>query len=132
MATLKVVGDTIQIKIDMTEADFDKVKNYAPDALKVKDEDKNEIFGISKGDAHWSKYGVAFCNTDSNGKLFTTLSNPVCDHSSPEDEKKTIKEVFAQTLFFLGIIEQNFAQIKTELDAMEQDAERNIVMDTEA
>ena len=128
MAKLKVVGDMIQIKIDLTESDYDKVKNYAPDALKVKDKDGNEVFGISIGDAHWSKYGVAFCNKDAEGKLFTTVSNPVEDHSDPEAEKKAIKEVFAQTLFFLGVIEDNFAKRKTELDALEQDAERHIEM----
>lgn len=129
MAKLKVVGDTIQIKIDLTESDFNKVKNYAPDALKVKDEEGNEIFGISKGDAHWSKYGVAFCNTDAGGKLFTTITNPVADHSNPANEKKQIKEAFAQTIFFLNMLEQNFSQIKAELDAMETEAESSIIMD---
>lgn len=129
MATLKVVGDMIQLKIDLTESDFNKVKNYAPDALKVKDEDGNEIFGISMGDAHWSKYGVAFCNTDASGKLFTTITNPVNEHVNPAAEKKVIKEQFAQTLFFLNMLEQNFASIKAELDAMEDKAEESIVMD---
>ena len=130
MATLKVLGDTIQIKLNVTEAEFNKVKNYAPDALKVKNDDGDEVFGISRGSAHWSKYGVAFANTDAAGKLFTTVTNPVEDHSNPEAEKAAIKETFAQTLFFLGLIEQNFQAVKTEVDAMEQDAERNIVMES--
>lgn len=131
MAKLKVLGDMIQIKIDLTESDYKKVTNYAPDALKVKDENGNEVFGISMGDAHWSKYGVAFCNTDSNGKLFMTTENPVTEHNDPVAEKNAIKEKFAQTIFFLEMIEQNFANIKTELTAMEQNAERSIQMDEE-
>ena len=130
MATLKVLGDTIQIKLNVTETEFNKVKNYAPDALKVKDDNGDEVFGISVGNAHWSRYGVAFANTDSAGKLFTTVTNPVEDHSDPEAEKAAIKETFAQTLFFLGLIEQNFQAVKAEVDAMEQDAERNIVMES--
>ena len=128
MAKLKVLGDMIQIKIDLTEADFNKVKNYAPDALKIKNEEGDEVFGISKGDAHWSKYGVAFCNTDADGKLFMTTTNPVHEHGDPAEELKRIKEEFAQTIFFLEMIEQSFAEMKTELDAMEQNAERSIEM----
>ena len=131
MAKLKVLGDMIQIKIDLTESDYKKVTNYAPDALKVKDEEGNEIFGISMGDAHWSRYGVAFCNTDSNGKLFMTTENPVTNHEDPVAEKNLIKEKFAQTIFFLELIEKHFAEIKTELTAMEQNAERSIQMDEE-
>jgi hypothetical protein len=128
MAKLKVLGDMIQIKIELTESDFNKVKNYAPDALKIKNDDGDEVFGISMGDAHWSKYGVAFCNTDSDGKLFMTTNNPVVEHGDPAEELKIIKEKFAQTIFFLEMIEKNFDSIKTELNAMEQNAERSIEM----
>lgn len=128
MAKLKVLGDMIQIKIELTESDFNKVKNYAPDALKVKNDNGDEVFGISMGDAHWSKYGVAFCNTDSDGKLFMTTNNPVVEHSDPAEELKVIKEKFAQTIFFLEMIEKSFDSIKTELNAMEQNAERSIEM----
>ena len=128
MAKLKVLGDTIQIKIDLTETDFNKVKNYAPDALKIKNKEGDEVFGIDMGNAHWGKYGVTFCNTDADGKLFMTTNNPVSDHADPVKEKKVIKEVFAQTVFFLEEIEKNFAEMKTQLDALEQNAERSIEM----
>lgn len=128
MAKLKVLGDMIQIKINLTESDFTKVKNYAPEALKVKNDEGDEVFGISIGDAHWSKYGVAFCNTDADGKLFMTTNNPVVEHEDPAEELKIIKEKFAQTIFFLEMIEKNFENIKTELNAMEQNAERSIEM----
>jgi len=128
MAKLKVLGDTIQIKSDLTEADFKKVQNYAPEALKLKDEQGNELFGISLGDAHWSKYGIAFCNTDADGKLFMTTNNPVSNHEDPAAEKKAIKELFATVLFNLEAIENFFSQIKAELDEIEQKAENNIEM----
>ena len=128
MAKLKVLGDVIQISIDLTEKDYNKVKNYEPKALKVMDDKDNEVFGISVGDAHWSKYGVAFSSTDADGKLFMTLTNPVEDHSDPEAEKKSIKEEFAQTIFFLELIEKSIAEMKTQLDALEQNAEQSIEM----
>lgn len=128
MAKLKVLGDSVMITIDLTAEDYEKVKNYAPEALKVLDTEKNEVFGISMGDAHWSKYGVAFCNTDADGKLFMTMNNPVGDHSDPVAEKKAIKEKYAQTIYFLETIEKNFAEMKAQLDALEQNAERSIEM----
>lgn len=131
MAKIKVIGDVVQIKSDLTEDDFKKISNYAPEALKILDDKGNEVFGISMGDAHWSKYGVAFCNTDSNGKLFMTTNNPVTDHKDPSAEKELITEIFAQVLFHLGVIEQNFQTLKTELTAIEQEAARSITLDEE-
>ena len=128
MATLKVLGDVIQIKTELTEKDYKKISNYAPEALKVKDDKDNELFGISMGDAHWSKYGIAFCSTDADGKLFMTTPNPVQDHSDPKEEKEAIKELFAQTIFNLEIVEANFDKIKTELAAIEQNAAASIEM----
>ena len=128
MATLKVLGDMIQIKSDLTEKDFKKIKNYAPEVLKLTDREGNEVFGINMGDAHWSKYGISFCNTDADGKLFMTTNNPVTDHDDPEAEKKEIKELFASVLFNLVSIEKHFEQIKTELNAIEEEAEKNIEM----
>lgn len=128
MANITVLGDALQIKIDLTKEDFEKVKNYCPETLKIKNKEGDEVFGISMGDAHWSKYGVAFCSTDADGKLFMTTENPVKCHQDPEAEKKAIKEAFAQTIFFLETIEKNFAEMKEQLNALEANAEASITI----
>lgn len=128
MAKITVLGDTIQIKLDLTKTDFEKVQNYAPDTLKIKNKEGDEVFGISVGNAHWSKYGVAFSGTDADGKLFMTTANPVQCHQDPEAEKKAIKEAFAQTIFFLENIEKNFAEMKEQLNILEANAEASITI----
>ena len=128
MAQINVTGDTIQIKTSLTAEDFDLVKYYNPDALKLKDEKGNEVFGITTGDAHVSKYGIALCNTDSEGRLFMTTNNPVNDHDDPEEEKKIISKEFAQVINHLQIIEELVQNMKPEIQALEQNANRAIRM----
>jgi len=131
MAQINVTGDMIQIKTKLTEEEFKLVEYYAPDVLKLKDEKGDEYFGINRGDAHASKYGISFCNTDSEGRLFMTTENPVHDHSDPEKEKQYISREFAQVINNLQVIEKQVDEKKPEIAALEQNAERAIRMDSE-
>lgn len=131
MAKINVTGDAIQIKSSLTRANYDTIRHYKPEALKLIDEKGNEIFGITMGDAHVSKYGVSFCNTDSEDKLFMTTENPVNEHSDPELEKKLISRKFAQVINNLEAVE---TQIETEMPnirALEQNAERAITINND-
>lgn len=128
MAEINVTGDMIQIKTSLTEKEFDLVQYYKPEVLKLVDEQGNELFGITKGNAHASKYGISFCNTDSEGKLFMTTENPVHDHSDPVEERKLISREFAQTINNLQMIETQVANEKPNIRALEQNANRVIHM----
>ena len=126
MAQLNVTGDMIQIKTSLTEEEFDLVQYYKPETLKLVDEKGEEYFGITRGDAHVSKYGISFCNTDANGKLFMTTENPVHDHSNIAEERNLISREFAQTINNLQIIETQVANEKPNIRALEQNANRAI------
>ena len=128
MAQINVSGDAIQIKTSLTEEEFDMIEHYAPESLKLVDDNGNEYFGITRGDAHYSKYGISFCNTDSEGRLFMTANNPVNDHSDPEKEKKQISKILAQTINNLQTVEDQIEAKKPEIVALEQNADRVITM----
>lgn len=120
MAQIKIMGDALQIKSELTAKEIERVEAFAPDALKLFDQDDNEIFGVTyPADACYSKYGVCFCNTDDEGKIFMTTNNPVVKHGDPEEEKKEVIKRFAPILSKLNMIEANVADAQAALDEME-------------
>ena len=120
MATLKIMGDALQIKSELTGEQIERVKTFAPEALKLFDTEDNEVFGVEyPADASYSKYGICFCNTDSDGKVFMTTNNPVRDHDDPEKEKEEVVKRFALILNHLNMVEANVAEARAALEQME-------------
>ena len=119
MAKMKIVGDIIQLKSDLTKEQFKRVEAFAPESLKLYDEEGNEVFGIAVGDACYSKYGVCFCSEDAEGKLFMSTNNPVTDHSDPEKEREEIVKKFAPILNKLQLVEANILSAEEYLGEIE-------------
>lgn len=127
MAKITIMGDIVQIKTDLTKSDVDRVKTFAPEALKLFDTEGNEIFGVDLGDACYSKYGVCFCSEDSKGKLYMSTNNPVMDHSNPEAEKEEVVKHFALLLNKLKTVEANVQGAADTLSAVEAKATESVV-----
>ena len=119
MAKMKVMGDMIQLSTDLTKDELERVKNFAPEALKLFDNEGNEVFGVGIGDASYSKYGICFCSETAEGKMFMTTNNPVTDHSDPAKEREEIVRYFAPIINKLQVVEANIATVRESLDAME-------------
>ena len=119
MAKLTIMGDTIQLTSEITKAELERVENFAPKALKLFDNEGNEVFGVGFGNANFSKYGICFCSETAEGKLFMTTNNPVVDHSDAEEERKEIIRYFAPLLNKLNTVEANVAAAKEGLDEAE-------------
>lgn len=126
MAKLTIMGDVVQIKTEMTAEEIDRVKMFAPDALKLFDNEGNEVFSVGIGDANYSKYGICFCSTDSEGKCFMTADNPVTDHDDPAEEKKLVVREFAQLINKLEAVEANITAAKEMLDAIEVKVDESV------
>ena len=127
MAKIKVLGDIIQITSAITEEQFERVKTFAPEAFIMKDADTGEeIFGVSRGSAFYSKYGVCFCSVDSEGKLFMTTNNPVSDHSDRDAEMQEILKVFAPIMAKLNMIEENVLNVTESLTEMEEEIKSSV------
>ena len=128
MAQINVTGDMIQIKTNITESEYEVISHYSPETLKIVDEKGNDVFSIAMGAAHYSKYGVTFCNSDAEGKLFMTANNPVTDHSDPAKERKLIAKELAQTINNLRIIEAQVEAEKPKIAELVQNANEVIHM----
>lgn len=127
MAKVTILGDMVQIKSELTSAQVERVKAFAPEALKLYDEDGNEIFGVDEGNASFSKYGICFCSEDSEGKLFLTTNNPCVDHEDADKEKKIVVKTFAPILAKLKAVEENIAACEHDLDELEASVTDSVV-----
>lgn len=127
MAKVTIVGDVVQLKSDLTKEEITRVKAFAPEALKLFDEDKNEVFAIDIGNASYSKYGICFCSEDVDGKVFMTMDNPVLDHSDAEKEREEVVKYFAPVLHKLNVLEENIISAKETLEEMEASVNESVV-----
>lgn len=126
MAKVKVLGDMMQIKSDITGKTFDKVEKFAPEMLKLVDDAGNEVFGITRGDAFYSKYGICFCSEDAEGKLFMSTNNPVTNHGDAEKEKDEVVEKLAPIINKLNAIEKQILAAEEMLTAIETDVRESV------
>lgn len=126
MAKLSIMGDTVQITTELTKEMVQRIKDYAPDALKLFDSEGNEVFGVGIGDANVSKYGICFCSETAEGNLFMTTNNPVSDHSNPDKEREKVVRQFAPIINKLQMIEQHVSNVKAELDSVEAAVQESV------
>ena len=119
MAKVTIMGDAIQLKTSLTRKEIERVKAFAPEALKLFDTEGNEVFSIDISHASFSKYGICFCSEDAEGKMFMTMDNPVLDHSDVEKEREEVIRRFAPALNKLETVEANVEAAKESLEQME-------------
>lgn len=128
MAKIKVLGDMIQVISNITEDEMKKIAVYKPEALQLRDENNEPVFAVETGPASLSKFGVSFCSTDFDGKLFLTIANPIEEHVDADEEKKQITEDFATFLRDMEKIERQVADAMTEANALEQRVSSSVEM----
>ena len=116
MAKLKAFGDTLMIQSSITTDDYEATERHKPDALKLKDENKEDIFVVSVGAASVSKYGISFCSHNTKGCLFMTTENVVQGgHTDLEEEKKMIEDNYASIIANLIKVEKQVEEAKAEI-----------------
>lgn len=82
----------------LTKVAIEKLARHIPDALKLKDEEGNDIFAIGFGaNASISNYGVNFNKVDSEGKALITIGKTM--------ENEEIAEEFAGILMRVKEVE---------------------------
>jgi hypothetical protein len=114
MAKVKILGNMFQLKSELKVSDIEKVEKYAPEALKIVDDNGNEVFGICMGSPSITKYGVSFDGEDEAGFAYLSAA------SNKELTKEAVVEEFAYSISMLNIIEKSIKDTMehfTELEA---------------
>ena len=123
MAKITANGDALTITTNITVEQYEKVMNFNPDLLKLKDEEGNELFRVAytpfvKGDC--SKYGITFSSSTPDGKMFLTTENVIIGmHTSYEEEKKMIIEKYARIINNINIIEATITSTNESITDLE-------------
>ena len=113
MAKITANGDALTITTNITLEQYDKVMNFNPDLLTLKDKEGNELFSVAytpftKGAC--STYGIPFSSSTPDGKMFLTTDNVIIGmHTSYEEERKMIIEKYARIINNINVVEAAIA-----------------------
>lgn len=110
----------IVLNTTLTKEAILKLKRHNPDALKLKDEEGNEIFGLSFTETDSvTKYGITFNKEDSEGKALVTIQKTM-DNAAIAEEYADIlmkaNEVEQQALEAYGVLNNNLLEIANSIE----------------
>lgn len=81
----------IVFNTDLSKEALLKLKRHNPDALKLKDEEGNDIFGLSFSEtASINNYGISFNREDSEGKALITIQATMNNEEIAEEYAKIL------------------------------------------
>lgn len=99
----------IVLNTELTKEALLKLKRHNPSALKLKDEEGNEIFGLSFSEkASINDYGISFDRVDSDGKALMTIQATM--------DNSEIAEEYAGILMAANEVEHNALEAYAELE----------------
>ena len=98
----------------ITAEQFAKVKKYKPAALRIKDEEGNDLFAIaySEGRPCIAKCGVTFGSTDENGNLQIV---GVITPAEGQSDKDFVADIVAPVYEYLAEIEKQILEAVTDI-----------------
>lgn len=125
-AHIDLSGASAVLVSDVDLEDWKRVEKYAPEALKIVDEDSGDTLfkvGTSVGGGSLNEYGVSFGCYTNNGKATVTILLDCC----VEDKAKVVKEEFGTALLDLNEIEKELPTILKEIAEKEAEIDKLIV-----
>lgn len=102
---MKVINlQTYGVVVISSELTLDAIKalqKHIPSALRLRDEEGDDIFAVSFNDdkASFSEHGICFNKIDSEGKVLLTINSTMSNEQ--------IADEFAAVLMNLGMVEEN-------------------------
>ena len=129
MANITAYGDTLTITSDITKEEYLKVERFAPEALKLKDEDGNEIFRVIYDPfaKSCSENGIVFHSVNTEGKLFFTTDNVVTGiHEDLDAERAMITDRYASILTKINAVESVIKAVSNDVNGMAESVQSSI------
>jgi len=103
----------------LTKIAIEKLAKHNPDALKLKDENGDDIFAIAFGSASITEYGVCFDKVDSEGKALVTVAKTMENEEIAEEYASTllkVKQVEAQAEAAYRTLETQLLDITNSIE----------------
>ena len=124
-AHVDITGASAVLVSDVTLEDWQKVEKYAPEMLKVLDEDGEAIFKVvtCTGAGSANKYGVCFGTyVNDGGKATVTI---LLDDTL-EDKLQAVKDIVGSALLELNGIEKKIPDVLKEIADKEEEINKLI------
>ena len=125
-AHVEISGASAVLVSDVSLEDWQRVEKYAPEMLKVVDEDGDPLFAIKTccGGGSVNKFGVCFGSyTNEGGKATVTV---LLDEDI-EDKNVAVKEIMGSALLELNSIEKELPDLLKEIADKEAEIEKLII-----
>ena len=99
------------------KADLELVKKYRPDALKIKDKDGNDIFGMSfvAGKSCVAKNGITFGGVNADGFAIVTGDVPEKLPEGTPSAAEYVADVVGAALAHVNALEKQIPEIVTAI-----------------
>lgn len=118
MAEVKIVADKYVVCSTITLENYQKLKRYRPEALILRDEDKNEIFKVKFGSQGGvCKFGVVFDATTNDDNRFLTVTGCIPECYDNNLTKEYVIEAVRIALPQLKKIEDGISSTLEGIDA---------------
>lgn len=112
---IAIAGDAFVITSDIKKKDFDLLKKYKPEALKIVDEDGNDVFSIeySEGNPSIAKFGVTFGGVTRNNSAKLTLTGII--PTNVADAREYVADTIGGVMANIKTIEDNVGGSATDV-----------------
>ena len=107
---IKILGTSATITSKIKFSDLEKLENFAPAELTLKDEEKKPFFRISVGPSSINKNGIQFNNHNADGFAQCTIELP--GNMTQECRTEFIQNNYGLSLYNLSKLED---QLETKL-----------------
>ena len=125
-ANVEISGSAAVLVSGVTLEDWKKVEKFAPEALKIVDEDGETLFKVMTcgGTGSVNEYGVCFgAHTNDGGKATVTI---LLDEEV-ENKLQAVKDVIGSALLDLNDIEEEIPEILKEIAEKEAKIDKLII-----
>lgn len=126
-AHVEISGASAVLVSDVALEDWERVQKYAPDMLKIVDEETGDtVFKVQScgGTGSANKYGVCFGSyTNEGGKATVTI---LLD-DEVEDKAQAVKDVVGSALLDLNEIEKELPQVLKDIADKEAEIDKLII-----
>ena len=124
-AHIDISGASAVLVSDVKLEDWARVEKYAPDMLKIVDEEGDTVFKVATSDGGGSvnEYGVCFGSyTNEGGKATVT----VLLDEEVEDKKAAVKDIMGSALLDLNEIENELPNVLKDIEEKEAEIDKLI------
>lgn len=128
MAKILIAGNQAVIKSSIKTSDIKLLQKRNPDALALKDEEKNVIFAVGVGDKGGiSQYGIVFNGTAPDGTGCAVISEQIpANVTTEEGVKEWVLDKIGLSIVKLNQVEDQLVEGLAKVEAENASVQENI------